>query len=250
MRTIFLFAVALPVALISSVAIAGDVVRADFAAANQCRSVPDDTERLACYDEAVTPTKTQTFQKYESRDQCKAEVWNGKRLACYDRFYYPTFAGAHIPDIAAVKQVDTGRWQTSIDTSPIDDSTNVIIAVDADEPFTNPYGEMTTPKLYISCQEKKTEAYIDWGVYLGLDETTMIHRIDKQKAINKSWYISTGTTAVFYRGNTVGFIKGLSAGDMLYAKITPYSENPVSATFNLGGLSEALKPLQKSCGWK
>ncbi|EHJ7968006.1 type VI secretion protein, partial [Escherichia coli] len=30
----------------------------------------------------------------------------------------------------------------------------------------------------------------------------------------------------------------------------PYNESPVSATFDLSGLSDALKPLQKACGWK
>ncbi|MEL8222763.1 type VI secretion protein, partial [Escherichia coli] len=30
----------------------------------------------------------------------------------------------------------------------------------------------------------------------------------------------------------------------------PYNESPVSATFNLSGLSNALKPLQDACNWK
>ncbi|ENG76194.1 hypothetical protein ECP03052938_5043 [Escherichia coli p0305293.8] len=36
----------------------------------------------------------------------------------------------------------------------------------------------------------------------------------------------------------------------MYAKITPYNESPVSATFNLNGLSTTLKPLQEACNWK
>ncbi|HDR2588170.1 TPA: type VI secretion protein [Enterobacter ludwigii] len=250
MKTFFLFFMALSAALISPVTIASDVVHIDFIAAGLCRSRSDDTERLACYDAAVTPTKTRTFDKYENSGQCRDEAWVGKRLACYDRFFSPTFAGAHHSGAGDSKRVDSGQWKTSISTSPIDDSKNVLVAVDADEPFTSPYGEPTTPTLVVACREKKTQAFIDWGVYLGLDETTMIHRIDKRKAVTRSWYISTGSTAVLYSGNTIDFIKNLGSGDMLFAQIVPYGEDSISATFNLGGLSEALKPLQKSCGWK
>lgn len=33
----------------------------------------------------------------------------------------------------------------------------------------------------------------------------------------------------------------------MFTQITPYNESPVSATFDVAGLSEALKPLQKAC---
>ncbi|EEK2974700.1 hypothetical protein P700_16170 [Salmonella enterica subsp. enterica serovar Newport str. CVM75_1280] len=78
----------------------------------------------------------------------------------------------------------------------------------------------------------------------------MIYRIDKQKAVNKTWLISTDTKAVFYNGKVIDFIKRLESGQKLFAQITPYNESPVNTTFNLSGLSEAIKPLQESCGWK
>ncbi|HFK5019232.1 TPA: type VI secretion protein, partial [Escherichia coli] len=42
----------------------------------------------------------------------------------------------------------------------------------------------------------------------------------------------------------------LANSSKMYTKITPYNESPVSATFNLNGLSNALKPLQAACNWK
>ena len=250
MKIGFLFMVACFAALTSMGVYADDGTRVDFVAANQCRSQEDDTQRLACYDSAVTPTRTKTLQKFESRDQCRDESGDDRRLACYDRFYSPTFAGARAERSINDSGVNVGGWQTSISTSPIDDSKNVIIALEGNDSFSARFGETVTPSLYIACREKKTELYIDWSTYLGLEETTMIHRIDKQKAINKSSAISTDTNAVFYRGNVVSFIKSLSSGRVLYAQIVPYSENPVSSTFSLDGLSEALKPLQESCGWR
>lgn len=250
MKTGLLFVATCATALMSFSAVADDDTRTDFAAANQCRSQPDDTKRLTCYDKAVTPTRTKTLEKFESRDQCRDEAWDGKRLDCYDRFFSPTFAGAKVKKQDDNSVRDVGNWQTDIKTSPIDDSKNVVISLNGNESFRTPFGETTTPTLYVACREKKTELFIGWNVYLGLDETTMLYRLDKQKAVNKSWSISTDTKAVFYRGKTIDFIKNLSSGQMLFTQITPYNENPVSTTFNLKGLSEALKPLQESCGWR
>lgn len=250
MKTGLLFVATCATALMSFSAVADDDTRTDFAAANQCRSQPDDTKRLTCYDKAVAPTRTKTLEKFESRDQCRDEAWDGKRLDCYDRFFSPTFAGAKVKKQDDNSVRDVGNWQTDIKTSPIDDSKNVVISLNGNESFRTPFGETTTPTLYVACREKKTELFIGWNVYLGLDETTMLYRLDKQKAVNKSWSISTDTKAVFYRGKTIDFIKNLSSGQMLFTQITPYNENPVSTTFNLKGLSEALKPLQESCGWR
>lgn len=250
MKTGLLFTAICVTALISFSALAEGGTRTDFTAANQCRGQSDDTKRLACYDEAVTPTRTKTLEKFESRDQCRDEAREGKRLDCYDRFFSPTFAGAKVKkqDDDSVRGV--GNWQTDIKTSPIDDSKNVVISLNGNDSFRAPFGQTTTPTLYIACREKKTELFINWDVYLGLDETTMIYRIDKQKAVNKVWSISTDTKAVFYSGKAIDFIKSLRAGQTLFTQITPYNENPVSTTFNLNGLSEAIKPVQESCGWK
>lgn len=147
-------------------------------------------------------------------------------------------------------KLETGNWKVDIKTSPIDDSKNVVISVNGNDSFRSSFGNVINPTLYIACRENKTELFIDWDVYLGLSETSMIHRIDKQKAIKREWSISTNTKAVFYDGNVIDFIRKLQNGNQLFAQITPYGESPVSTTFNLNGLSEVIKPLQESCNWK
>jgi type VI secretion system protein VasI len=99
-------------------------------------------------------------------------------------------------------------------------------------------------------REKKTEVFINWDVYLGLEETSMLYRFDKQKAVERSWSISTDTKAVFYSGRDIDFVKAMTKADKMFARITPYNESPVSVTFDLAGLNSALKPLQQACGWK
>jgi len=43
--------------------------------------------------------------------------------------------------------------------------------------------------------------------------------------------------------------KHQSAWETLYIEATPVNENTVNATFDIAGLSEAIKPLRESCGW-
>lgn len=176
--------------------------------------------------------------------RCQAEESGTKRLACYDLLLPPNEIQS--PE----EKSDTGKWQVSTVKSDIDDSTNVFAMLTADLPISSNFGRTSTPVLFITCREKKTELFINWDVYLGLGETSMLHRLDKQKAVTKVWDISGNTKAVFYRGRTIDFIKSLEKSGKMLAQITPYNENSVTTTFDLKGLSEAIKPLQKSCGWK
>lgn len=176
--------------------------------------------------------------------KCQAEENGTKRLGCYDLLLPPNEIQS--PE----EKSDTGKWQVSTVESDIDDSTNVFAMLTADLPISSNFGRTSTPVLFITCREKKTELFINWDVYLGLGETPMLHRLDKQKAVTKVWDISGNTKAVFYRGRTIDFIKSLEKSGKMLAQITPYNENSATTTFDLKGLSEAIKPLQKSCGWK
>lgn len=176
--------------------------------------------------------------------KCQSEASNETRLACYDKALPPTVAEESKP------AVGVGKWQVSTKTSPIDDSENVYVILSANDSFRSQFGELITPSLYITCREKKTELFLNWDTYLGLNETQMLSRLDKQKAKTKMWDISSDTKSVFYRGNVIEFIKALSKSNSMFTQITPYNESPVSVTFEVAGLSEALKPLQKACGWK
>jgi type VI secretion system protein VasI len=38
--------------------------------------------------------------------------------------------------------------------------------------------------------------------------------------------------------------------DRLLAQVTPYGSNPLLATFDTTGLTEAIKPVQQACNWR
>ncbi|WP_179038159.1 type VI secretion system-associated protein TagO [Limnobaculum xujianqingii] len=176
--------------------------------------------------------------------KCQSVTDNDLRLQCYDSALPPN------KNPSDTQSEDVGKWQVRSESSPVDDSENVFLALQAEEPIKTQFGKMTYPVLILSCKENQTDLIIQWDSYLGLGQTDVLHRLDKQKAESKPWVNSTDNEAVFYQGDTVKFIKQLTKGQKFYTQVTPYSSGIVSATFTLTGLAAAIKPLQKACKWK
>ncbi|EAN0852604.1 type VI secretion protein [Salmonella enterica] len=177
----------------------------------QCQTIQNSSERLACYDKMLPPIK----------DEAKAET---------------------LPDV--------GKWQTSTETSPVDDSKNIYLSLSAEQTISTGLDHGVTPQIWITCREKKTNLYIDWSTFLGTEETEVLYRLGKNKAKVANWDMSTDNKAVFYRGNVVSFIKTLMQTNTMFVRVVPYGESPVSTSFTITGLKDAIKPLQQACGWK
>ncbi|HBR7910670.1 TPA: type VI secretion protein [Klebsiella pneumoniae] len=236
-----------------------------FESRDQCPDEKTDEGRLTCYDRFFSPTfkpassakitpsdpevaKNEVISK-ENLLGCRSEINGTKRLACYDKLF-PQDTKEEVAPAAVEPDPTPGKWLTHITTSPVDDSKNVVLMLPSNDSIRTPYGETVTPTIFVACREKKTEVFINWDVYLGLEETSMLYRFDKQKAVERRWLISTDTKAVFYSGRDIDFVKAMVKADKMFARITPYNESPVSVTFDLAGLKSALKPLQQACGWK
>ena len=87
-----------------------------------------------------------------------------ERLECFDE-------AASRFDLAGPRALPStikgmGSWRVTHDTNPIDDSERVAISLAA-KSGTNSGGHSVT--FVVKCQSNKTEAYIDWGDYLGDD---------------------------------------------------------------------------------
>ena len=107
---------------------------------------------------------------------------------------------------------------------------------------------MITPVLLIRCKENTTDVIVQWGTYLGIDETAVIMRLGKDKAKERSWTISTNYEAVF-APSPINLTKEMMKHNSILLNVTPHGSNPVTAEFDLIGLQDAVKPLKEACGW-
>lgn len=176
--------------------------------------------------------------------KCAAKSGDAARLICYDNLAQSL--GVDEPVTTSTK--GRGEWNVTTRRSPIDDSTNVYLSVQSEETVRSDYNTVR-PTLHVRCKENTTNVFLAWNLYLGLDETRMLTRFDKEKATTKTWSISTDNKAVFARGSDIALVKRMIRHEKLLTKITPYGESPLVATFKIGGLSEAIKPLRKACHW-
>jgi len=167
-----------------------------------------------------------------------------ERLACYDQLAKEL---GLIKTTTILPIEGTGKWTISEDKNPIDDSKTVSLYLIADQGKSKG-GENIA--LVIRCKSNLTELLINWNDYLGLGSTSVITRIGNNPAQNISWNLSTNNMATFFAGSPIAFIKVLMNSDKLVAQVTPYNENSVTAIFDIRGLSEAIRPLQTTCGWK
>jgi len=166
------------------------------------------------------------------------------RLVCFDEL--ASTLGVDKPQTNISR--GAGKWTVREDKSPIDDSTNVYLSLSANESVKSRW-ERVRPSLHLRCAENKTNLFIVWNMYLGLDSTNMLVRFDKEKAESSEWYISTDAKAVFARRGHIGLAKRIMNHNQMLAQITPYGESPVMVTFDVSGLEEAIKPLRKACSW-
>ena len=151
-------------------------------------------------------------------------------------------------DINKVKTNNKGKWILDKEISQIDDSVNVTLYLQSEDSIQTQFKQTVKPSLILRCSENKTNTYINWDIFLGIDSTQILLRLDKNKATNERWSISTNNKAVF-ANKDIPFIKNLMKHNKLLAQITPYGESPVMTTFDIRGLKDMIKPLRKACGW-
>lgn len=175
---------------------------------------------------------------------CAAIDGDLERLECYDKLAQSLGLDRVQPVPTSVE--GTGKWQVSVKTNPLDDTRTVMLALYADSGRST-WGNRVV--LVLRCKSKKTEAYINWHDYLG-SEAYVIWRIGDADAETAKWSLSTDNEATFYPYDDIAFIKQLLNADRLVAQVTPYDESPVTAIFDLTGLTNAIHPLQEACGWE
>jgi len=175
--------------------------------------------------------------------KCATEESDASRLICYDAL--ADYFGVQKPKTTTTTD---GKWLVTESKSKIDDSVTVTLMLNSSETITTSYHQEVYPVMVLRCAENRTNAYVDWQMFLGMDSTRVLTRLDKQKARTRTWLLSTDNKATFAPKN-IGFIKSMFGHEKILMQLTPYGESPRMATFEIGGLKEAIKPLRKACGW-
>lgn len=174
---------------------------------------------------------------------CTTEKDSVKRLACFDALANKAEGGHQKGKIVGGK----GKWRVSSSTSPVDDSKTVVLRLNANNSVSNAY-KTSIPTLILRCQERDTEAYVTYEMFIDTEEAWVTYRFDKNKAEEGTWGVSSDHEALFIP-RAISFIKTLLQSETLFVRVTPYGEGPVSVSFDLRGLSQVIGPLQAACGW-
>jgi type VI secretion system protein VasI len=164
------------------------------------------------------------------------------RLSCYDNL------AQKYGQVAVTKSTSTmakGSWKTSSKTDPLTDKTIHFARVEAQE-GRGRNGDVVS--LQVRCQDGTTEAYINWNSYLGMDQISVVSRIEKAQPVKSTWFISTDRKASFMPQPVTTLKKFIDANTYI-VNLTPYGENPVTAIFDISNADEAFKDIRKACNW-
>lgn len=176
--------------------------------------------------------------------ECAEIEDSADRLDCFDGL-----AGLNRDSLDTKQPNETaGGWSQRIRTSPIDDGEVVLLSLAADQEVGVGH-RRSRPSLFIRCRGGKTDVYVNWGIYLGLETIPVLGRLDKEKAKSLHWKISTDREAIFYQLNDAKLAKSLHNYDTLVLQLTPYGESPVTASFQLQGLAQVSQAAATACQW-
>ena len=179
--------------------------------------------------------------------KCSVEKNNVARLACYDALVPK--AAAQDP---AKSSTAVSKWQVQTETSRIDDSKNVYVMLNAEDPIQGWPAKTFLPVLHIRCKERKTDAYIITGmpptVEYSVDTATVTLRLDKNPAFKVAALKSTDSEALFLP-NTVALVKKISTAESMLFQFVPFNSSGQMTTFDVRGLVEAIKPVRAACKW-
>ncbi|RCS25253.1 hypothetical protein DUT91_00010 [Phyllobacterium salinisoli] len=184
----------------------------------------------------------------DSGKECAAIEDAGKRLLCYDGVFRTAI------DVQSPTRT-TGKWAVSTETSKITDTVDHFISLESDDAFPGKYGRSPqNARLLIRCMESKSTIYFNFGDHFladiqGYGDITF--RVDERKAEKRGFDESTDHSALglWSGGTAIPFVKKLIGGKKLVVRATPYNESPITATFDLRGMDEAIKPLRAACKW-
>lgn len=141
-------------------------------------------------------------------------------------------------------------WQVTEETSQMDGSKTVVLALDAENEIKG-WLKSTRPALVIRCRERKIDVYANLGVAANpevgrYNEYTVRIKLDDQPAVRQRWGSSTDNEALFSR-NGAALAGQISNAKKMLLEFTPFNASPATVQFNVEGLEKHLPKVRSAC---
>jgi type VI secretion system protein VasI len=170
------------------------------------------------------------------------------RLACYDKEAGRTPKQEKLPSSA-------GKWEIQKETSKLTDQTNVYLTVESNEIIDCGWNHGDRIRLWVRCVENTTALVFQTGCHMTSssysDYGKITYRLDEEKAqtIRANESTNNRSLGLWSGARSIPIIKKMFGKSSMIVRMTPFSENPFTATFNISGLEDAIAPLRKACKW-
>ena len=143
---------------------------------------------------------------------------DSNRLESYDQFV-ASLGIVTKPGAVGEGGTTASKWEVSVQSDPMDDSKKIFFMLPAET--STAYDNVV---LFIRYQNGSTDLFVAWDEYL------------------------SDNTAVFCR-SPLTFIQKIAEHDRLVMRITPYSEGPKTAVFDIRGLKDEVMPYNDDLEW-
>jgi len=158
----------------------------------------------------------------------------------------PAFAWADTPGTELawlIETIDDSMSSASEIIALVQDSTKTI----KDESASNE----VTPRIEFRCTpgDAAVTARIDWQRFISSFSTEVGFKVDSGRFTWLKWKVDSSeqVTSSPSADDSQKLIDLLKSGDQLLVEVSPYSQGPETAAFNLNGFSAALDALLSKC---
>jgi type VI secretion system protein VasI len=175
--------------------------------------------------------------------RCAQFGGNLERLQCFDDLAQSLHLAG--PQPQPVNREGVGEWQVDRLKNPIDDTEKVRLVLESNEGRSR-FGKPI--HLEIRCVSGQPDLVIHWHDYLGLERPKVITRIGTERAVTAAWLSANTNDGTFLpKPMLMPFLRQMVRAETMVAQTVPYSSPTITASFNITGLSEAIRPLAEVC---
>ncbi len=179
--------------------------------------------------------------------ECREVENDLDRLACYDR------ESGRTPVTETLDTPVESPWTVRSTQSEMTDDTTVVLTVRTESALPCGYSPSPATLVLRCSENKtviyiNTTCHLASGTG-GYGQVT--YRFDDNSAETREFSDSTDNRALglWSGGKSIPLINKMFGNSSALFRFTPYGDSPVTARFDISGLEEAITPLREACHW-